>query len=110
MPSLATEVRRRLRWVVPQLLAFGLVAYFGYHLLQGDRGLRAYLRLEDQIAQSRVAAAVLRDELRTEARRVRALSSGSLDPDLLEERAQAVLGFLRPDERVILLPPIPVTN
>ncbi len=103
MPSLATEVRRRLRWVIPQLLAFGLVAYFGYHLLQGDRGLRAYLRLEDQIAEARVSAAVLHEEVETAERRVKALSSGSLDPDLLEERAQAVLGYLRPDERVVLL-------
>lgn len=110
MPSLATEVRRRLRWVIPQLLAFGLVAYFGYHLLQGDRGLRAYLRLEDQIAEARVSAAVLHDEVQTEGRRVKALSSGSLDPDLLEERAQAVLGYLKPDERVILVSPAPSAN
>ncbi|HKY94914.1 MAG TPA: septum formation initiator family protein [Kiloniellales bacterium] len=110
MPSLATEVRRRLRWVVPQFLALGLVAYFGYHLLQGDRGLRAYLRLEDQIAEARVAASVLQGELETEARRVKALSSASLDPDLLEERAQAVLGFLRAEERVILLPSAPSAN
>ena len=110
MPSLATEVRRRLRWVVPQLLAFGLVAYFGYHLLQGDRGLRAYLRLEDQIAEARVDAAVLHGAVETEARRVKALSSGSLDPDLLEERAQAVLGYLNPDERVILVPALPSSN
>jgi len=106
MPSLATEVRRRLRWVVPQLLAFGLVAYFGYHLLQGDRGLRAYLRLGDEIAQARATAAVLHGELEVESRRVKALSSRSLDPDMLEERAQAVLGFLKPEDRVILLPPV----
>jgi cell division protein FtsB len=105
MPSLATEVRRRLRWVVPQVLALGLVAYFGYHLLQGDRGLRAYLRLGDEIAAARVTAAVLQEERAVESMRVKSLSAGSLDPDLLEERAQRVLGYLRAEERVILLPP-----
>jgi cell division protein FtsB len=104
MPSLATEVRRRLRWVVPQVLALGLVAYFGYHLLQGDRGLRAYLRLEDEIAAARVTAAVLQQERTAQSARVKSLSAGALDPDLLEERAQTVLGYLRAEERVILLP------
>jgi cell division protein FtsB len=46
---------------------------------------------------------VLQQERAAESARVRSLSAAALDPDLLEERAQTVLGYLRPDERVILL-------
>ena len=32
------------------------------------------------------------------------LRPGSIDPDLLEERARTVLGYARPDEHIVILP------
>lgn len=101
MASVLLEIRRRARWVVPQLLAVGLVAYFLFHLVQGDRGIRAYLQLTEELDRAERAAALLGEQVARERVRVERLSSGSLDLDLLEERAHLALGYLRSEEYVI---------
>ena len=47
------EIRRRARQIAPQVLLACLAAYFGYHAVQGDRGVLARLRLEQELAQAR---------------------------------------------------------
>ena len=103
MTTLSGEIRRNLRWIVPQILGLGLVVYFVFHLVQGDRGIRAYVQLSSELEQAEIAAAAFAAEVARERALVQRLSSGSLDLDLLEERAQAVLGYLRTEEYVIFL-------
>jgi cell division protein FtsB len=103
MASLVTEIRRRARWVIPQLLGIGLVAYFCFHLLQGDRGLRTYLRLQEDLAAAEATAARLTLEVAAARAQVAQLSSGSLDLDRLEEQAQAVISYFRPGDYVIFI-------
>ena len=103
MLQVLREIRRRARWVLPQLLGLGLVAYFCFHLVQGERGIFAYLQLTSELDAAEVASAALAAELAEEQGRVARLSNGSLDPDLLEERAHALVGYLRGDEYVIFL-------
>lgn len=101
--QLAHEVRRRLRIIVPQVLAVGVIGYFGYHAVQGERGFLAYLHLSQQLAEAEVVAAAVaaeRDELGGKVDRLR---SGSLDPDLLEERARVLLNYGYAEETVVLL-------
>ena len=61
-------------------------------------------RLKQDIVQARSTDTALAAERARLALRVRLLNPGSLDPDLLEERAHAVLGYGRGDEVMILLP------
>ena len=93
MPLVA-ELKRRVPLVVGPLLGSLLVAYFAYHALEGDRGLRALQSLDQEI----VAATAVRDDVvssRIEIeRRVARLHPETLDPDLLEERARLVLGYV----------------
>ena len=103
MASLVTELRRRARWVIPQLLGIGLVAYFCFHLLQGDRGLRTYLRLQEDLAAARLTATTLALEVAAARSQVAQLSSGSLDLDRLEEQAQGVISYFRPGDYVIFI-------
>lgn len=103
MPSLATELRRRARWVIPQLLGLGLVVYFCLHLVQGDRGLRTYLRLQEDLAAAKTTAAGLATEVAEAKAQVAQLSSGSLDLDRLEEQALGVISYIRPGDYIILL-------
>ena len=103
MASLATELRRRARWVIPQLLGLGLVAYFCFHLLQGDRGLRTYLRLQEELASAQATADTLSGEVAAARSQVAQLSSGSLDLDRLEEQAQGVISYFRPGDYVIFI-------
>lgn len=101
--AMVREIRRRARQIAPQVVAACLVGYFVFHAVQGERGLRVYLRLQQDLAQARAVESELsaqRSELR---HRVELLRPDSLDPDMLEERARRVLNFARPDEVVVLL-------
>ncbi|HEX9809381.1 MAG TPA: septum formation initiator family protein [Alphaproteobacteria bacterium] len=99
--SLLGELRVRARHIVGPVLAASLFAYFAYHAVQGDRGLIAWLKLSQQVDEARIEAARLAETRAGLAHRVRLMSPESLDPDLLEERARAVLGYIRADEVVI---------
>ncbi len=103
MASLVTEVRRRARWVLPQLFGLGLVTYFCFHLVQGDRGLRTYLLLQDELAEAHATSAQLSAQVAEAKAQVAQLSSGSLDLDRLEEQAQGVISYFRPGDYVIFL-------
>lgn len=96
------EIRRRARQVIPQVLLACTLGYFAYHTIQGDRGLLAWLRLENELKVTLVEASVLAEERLQLELRVRQLRPDGLDPDLLEERARVLLNYGRDDEVIIL--------
>jgi len=98
--------RRRLRSALTALgLYVGaalLIGYFGVNAYTGNHGLKARADLDQQIAQLSVELGALKAERMTWERRVSLLKSESLDPDMLDERARALLGYL--DPRDLTLP------
>jgi cell division protein FtsB len=98
------EIRRRARHIAPQVIAACLVGYFVFHAVHGERGLLAYLRLQQELAQAKAVQSELSAQRAEMRHRVSLLRPDSLDPDMLEERARRVLNFARPDEIVILFP------
>lgn len=102
--SVPWDVVRRFRRMAPSLLGACAVAYFAYHAIQGDRGLLTWLKLTEQIDKGRAALAVSLAEQQRLERRVMLLRPDGLDPDMLDERARAVLNFAREDEVVIFYP------
>ena len=100
--NLLGEIRRRARHIVGPVAAITLFAYFTYHVVQGDRGLIAWLKLSQQVETARIEynrAVAEREEF---ASRVRLLQPQSLDTDLLEERARVTLGLAHPDDVVVM--------
>ncbi len=104
MTWLLRAMSRKIGVLLPQLIGLGLFAYFAFHFVQGERGLRAYAKLGQELEAAWAEEAALRSELDAARARVSALSAQALDPDLLEERAQAVLNYAKPEELVIILP------
>ncbi len=102
--SVFHELRRHGRQIVISLLAFGVIGYFTYHSVEGERGLRAWFAVKHEITLARAELADLRADQKILERRVMLLRPESLDLDMLEERARAVLNLGHPDELVILLP------
>ena len=98
------EIRRRARLIAPQVLLVCLAAYFGYHAVQGDRGVLAWLRLEQELAQARALDRQLAAVQERLTRRVGLMRPDHLDPDMLEEQARLILNFGRPDDYLVLLP------
>jgi len=96
------ELRKRARYVAAPVLGVCLMGYFGYHLVQGDRGLLAWLRLTHEIREAKALAETVRQERDTLERRVAHLRPESIDRDLLDERARAILNIALPNETIIL--------
>ena len=90
-----------LRAYLPTAILAGLIFFFAFHALTGDRGLLLSGRRQMELAHKK---AVLREVLAERAElelRARYLRDESLSADLLEERAHAVLGFTDPRDYVI---------
>jgi cell division protein FtsB len=99
--TLLSEIRRRSRLVVGPVLGITLAGYFAYHLVQGDRGLIAWLRLTQQIREAKVSLDRVEGERQALDRRVNLLRSDHLDRDMLDERARSMLNLVGPNEVVI---------
>lgn len=97
------EIRRRSRQIAPQVLLACTLAYFTYHAMEGDRGVLAWIRLEQELTQTKAARAELLVERLGLERRVSLLRPDHLDPDMLEERARAVLNYGHADDLMIFM-------
>jgi len=103
--SLARELRRRSRAVIGPIATVGLLAYFVWHGVQGERGVLAWHTLSRELAFAEATLAGLEAERSGLERRVAALETGALDRDALDERARAMLNWVDPAEMVILYGP-----
>lgn len=77
------------------------MVYFIFHSVEGDRGLLAYWSMQDRVGE----IVKLRDDIKARRelleQRVKALRPGSLDPDLLDERARTMLDMANRDDVII---------
>lgn len=95
------EIRRRALPAIIPVLCTGAIGYFGYHAMEGERGLNAYTRLNQAIAESKAILADTTAERRRMEQKVALLRTEGLDADMLDELARGSLGLMRPDEVVI---------
>ena len=90
--------RRRLRSVLTAIgLYLGaalLIGYFGVNAYTGNHGINARHGLDVQMARLTMERDALRAERQQWERRVALLKSQSLDPDMLDERARALLDYV----------------
>jgi cell division protein FtsB len=77
------------------------MAYFVYHLFQGERGIFSMLSLQKKLKIEEEKLDELQVKREILERQVTLLRPDSLDLDMLEERVRAVLHFAQPDEIII---------
>jgi len=97
-------VLSRLSTYIPTAILAGLIFYFGFNALTGDRGLLTTRQREMTLAEDEAQLKALDAERRDLELRVRLMSDRSLSRDLLEERAHVLLGFADPNDYVIRTP------
>jgi len=100
--SALVELRRHSRRAAVPLLGALMAVYFGYHGLTGDRSLRTYFRLNQDLAEAKDQLDGARAERQRIEKRVTLLRPESLDPDMLDERVRWTLGYVGPREVVVL--------
>jgi cell division protein FtsB len=94
--------KSRPRQIQVSLFCLCALGYFAYHAIVGKRGLEARSRLIERSRQLEPEIARL-EAVRTRLEReVRLLDAA--DPDIVEEMAIELLGFVRPGDRVVILP------
>lgn len=76
--------------------------YFCYHLVAGQRGYFRLMSLENQIASVSSDYAALKQQREQVEKKVVMMRPGSIDRDLLEERARHILGYRHKDELILL--------
>jgi len=81
------------------------IGYFAVNAFDGNHGLRAQQDLDQQMASLKEELTQLKAERSGWERRVALLRSDRIDPDMLDERARALLGFVDPRDLTLLLHP-----
>jgi cell division protein FtsB len=94
----------RPRQILAPVIFATVFGYFGYHLVNGDRGLLAmvHLQRENQIADQNLAEAEATRKIWE--MRVSELRNQSLDPDMLDERARVLLNYAGKDDIIVFTP------
>lgn len=86
-------------------IAAGLVgfqAYLGYHVLNGTFGIQSQKEMLAEIELLKARQAALQAEAAAYRHRIALFNPQRLDPDILTERARALLGLVHPDDVLIV--------
>ena len=91
-------IRKNILAIVGLCLSF----YFSYHLVAGHRGYFSLVNLKREITVLTTKYTALEAEHAVVERKVKMMRPGSVDRDLLEERARHILGYQRSDEIALI--------
>lgn len=103
--GLGRVIRRKVRAVAAPAVFLSLVAYCGWNAVQGDHGLQAFARRQEQLKAMQAELVRVQAEQQVWERRVAGLRVQRLDPDMLDERARAMLNVADPGDLVMLYGP-----
>jgi cell division protein FtsB len=84
------------------ILGICLCVYFSYHTIQGERSLVRLMQLKQDITAQAYMDDLLSQERIALEDKVKKMRPESIDYDMAEEQARIVLGYVRPDEVVVL--------
>jgi cell division protein FtsB len=98
------EIRRRSRFLLGPLLGAALTSYFVYHTIEGDRGLRAWRDINQQLRVAKDQYATVEAERDALEHRVDGLNPNHVDPDLLDQQIRTQLDLVSPDEVILMQP------
>ena len=98
--------RKRLRTILNALALYALAAlligYFGINAYSGNRGLKAKEVIDRQSAALSAELDRLKIEHKQWDRRIALLKSDAIDPDMLDERARALLDDVGPNDVTLM--------
>jgi len=101
--------RRRLKSFLSVLALYAmaalLIGYFGVNAYTGNHGLKAQQSLEVQMEHLTRELARLKAKRARWERHVKLLQADRIDPDMLDERARALLDYVHPNDVTLLLKP-----
>jgi cell division protein FtsB len=102
---MVTNRRRRALITALALYTFAalFIGYFAVNAFTGNHGLRAQQDLDQQLSSMQAELDHLKAERALWERRVALLRSDNIDPDMLDERARAILGYVDPRDLTLFI-------
>jgi cell division protein FtsB len=104
---MSTRLKRPAFWrhlgITVILVAFQ--GYLGYSYFNGSFGIESQDVLEREIADLKATSSALGAEIDSFRHRISLFKSSSLDPDLISERARALLSMSAPTDYVVMVDP-----
>jgi len=88
--------------LVIHLVGMLILIYFTYHLITGERGVKALIVLNAELSKTTEELEMVRAERLQLEHKVNLMRPESLDLDLLDQQVRLVLGYARKNEIVIL--------
>ncbi|MEQ1769022.1 MAG: septum formation initiator family protein [Devosia sp.] len=91
------------------LLTLGLVAfqaYLGYHAIGGQFGIESQKQMHLDISDLKETSGALQAEIDSYRHKVELFSPQRLDPDILTERARALLSMAQIGDMVVMTDPL----
>jgi cell division protein FtsB len=105
---MSTRLRRPSLWrqlsVTAMLLAFQ--GYLGYSAISGNFGIEGRKQLNSDIADLKVTSGGLQAEIDSYRHKVALFDPHKLDPDILTEKARAMLSKAQIGDMVVMLDPV----
>ncbi len=87
------------------IFAAAFIGYFAVNAFTGNHGLRAQADIDQQMAAMQQELRQVKAERAVWERRVALLRPDRLDPDMLDERARALIGYVDPRDLTLLKQP-----
>ncbi len=78
------------------------VLYFAFHALAGEQGLGRWSDMQSELAEKKKILRALEAENAALQKDIARLTPGQVDPDLVELLARSELGFVYPNELVLV--------
>jgi cell division protein FtsB len=105
--STSTRLKRPAIWrsllITVLLLAFQ--GYLGFNVIGGQFGITSQKQMRVDIESLKAQAATLQAEIDSYQHKASLFASSNLDPDILTERARALLQMAQPDDLIIMTDP-----
>ena len=97
-------LRQTARSAVGPFLWVGIIVYFAYFAIYGERGLTAMHQVQAEVDQAKAQLEQVHQERARLENRSALLRPDNLDADMLDERARLMLNYSHPDDVIIMLP------
>ena len=104
---MSTRLKRPSFWRQLLLTAalIALQGYLGFNVLSGQFGIESHRRMLGEIGELKAKSAVLQAEIDDYRHRTALFTPQRLDPDIVSERARALLSMSQPDDVIVMVDP-----
>lgn len=104
---MSTRLKRPALWrsLLVTLLLIGFQVYLGYNVIGGQYGIESQKQMRIDIENLKAQSASLQAEIDSYRHRASLFDSASLDPDILTEKARALLQMAPPDDLIVMTDP-----